>query len=653
MAIDHEELLSRSRQLESLAESLKAEFVGIDGVIDRVTQVLSAWHRFPAGQRRPTIICLWGMTGSGKTTLVRAIADKLGVPMMEADVGALISDSWSFSHMMNDKFSTLSGRQCIVLLDDLHSARTIDENGAEVDRASTRGLWSMLSDGMLKVESWRYGFDCFRKLHQVLSARGKASPSDLAECRYDYIDVAREEVSDYDEEDVKAWTIFRSDIETIAYELDETTEWAEEVIQKLQEDYVSTVRWLIRELKRDDRQIALDFRQACIFVAGNLDEVYTSAGDMNPDITADELHEWSETITVPMIKNALMRRFRAEQVSRLGSNHVIYPAFRDRDFRRLITMELDKVAAFIREVTEGQVRLRFGDSVVDKIYDEGVFPTQGTRCVLSTVAALVEPAASKFVSDFLLAKTEGERHYNVECSDGKLHFRDSGLDFSFKIFEDLGKLRLPKVDDRHVQVAIHEAGHVAGMLNGGIVPVKVTAHTADPGSMGFVELGWNTIDGVHTRADLRTRMEGLLGGWAAESILLGEELVGNGAESDLRHVTLLATGWVCRQGLGSKSHYALSLLNGMTHNEFMLRSDEDNDEIMSILDAARERIQMVIAQNQRFVLALARRLLETSEVRGDEIIALAKEFDLEIPDRPSVTDRFCERLEEYKMRRPD
>ena len=129
-------------------------------------------------------------------------------------------------------------------------------------------------------------------------------------------------------------------------------------------------------------------------------------------------------------------------------------------------------------------------------------------------------------------------------------------------------------------------------------------------------------------------------------------MVGSGAVSDLRHATNLATGWVCRQGLGSKSQFALSVLSGNPHTEYMIRTDEDNDEVRQLLNESRDRILSTITIHQRFVLAIARRLLETSEIRSEEMLELAEESDLKVPERASIVKRFSERLDEYNMGRP-
>lgn len=68
------EITRRSQHLAAIALELKAELHGIDDVIDRVIESIRAWYVLPQIIKRPVIVSLWGLTGTGKTQLTRSLA---------------------------------------------------------------------------------------------------------------------------------------------------------------------------------------------------------------------------------------------------------------------------------------------------------------------------------------------------------------------------------------------------------------------------------------------------------------------------------------------------------------------------------------------------------------------------------------------------
>src|SRR6266404_3726352 len=64
---------TRQADLDNLKTLLKKDFVGLDAIIDQIVESIKIWYIFPELQIRPTTICLWGLTGVGKTDLVRKL----------------------------------------------------------------------------------------------------------------------------------------------------------------------------------------------------------------------------------------------------------------------------------------------------------------------------------------------------------------------------------------------------------------------------------------------------------------------------------------------------------------------------------------------------------------------------------------------------
>jgi predicted Ser/Thr protein kinase len=70
-------LLQKRARLDRAKSRLKAEFFGIDGVIDQLVDAISSWFLTPELQDRPMVVNLWGLTGVGKSSLVMRLSELL------------------------------------------------------------------------------------------------------------------------------------------------------------------------------------------------------------------------------------------------------------------------------------------------------------------------------------------------------------------------------------------------------------------------------------------------------------------------------------------------------------------------------------------------------------------------------------------------
>ncbi len=77
LKINKEELNSKNKIVDNAIAQLKKEFVGIDKQIDSVMENVRVWFLYPQLQSSPCVINIFGMTGCGKSSLVRRIAQLL------------------------------------------------------------------------------------------------------------------------------------------------------------------------------------------------------------------------------------------------------------------------------------------------------------------------------------------------------------------------------------------------------------------------------------------------------------------------------------------------------------------------------------------------------------------------------------------------
>src|SRR6187402_2562807 len=184
----------RSAHLALVAAELKTELFGIDDIIDRVIESVRAWYVLPHIIRRPVIVCLWGLTGTGKTQLTRRLAQKLGFYDRFVEV-----QMDGFSHGSGYWSSSISGMlgesgieesaPGILLLDEFQRFRTINDKGDDLKVQRYQDVWALLSDGRLPpmlsflndlesaLATSEYDFDRDAKEREDTEDAGDATPA--------------------------------------------------------------------------------------------------------------------------------------------------------------------------------------------------------------------------------------------------------------------------------------------------------------------------------------------------------------------------------------------------------------------------------------------------------------------------------------------
>lgn len=695
----------KKQELQKLVKHLKKGFRGIDDVIQEIARLMEPWRIMSEGQIRPIIINLWGMTGTGKTSLVREIAAFLKVPIIQEDLGEY-TDRKNFSSDFYHKFGEFSGKDPIILLDEIQNPRTINDSGDEVDREGLRGFWSLLSDGKIvpdeRISKGYYegrlldAIDSFQRHGGVNPNADKTKApipikialgdgriidaAKLAQLIKDKEDESGEEeeifeqvlLDDDDDDDLESDDLEEGDDDSddsnppwhlASWLIDSILELCNKPITRLKvqemlrDNWLETSLLLLDMLDRLDVQPVLDYRRAIIFITGNVDEVYTAAHINNPDVTPDQLHAWSKKITVPMVKQALLRRFRPEQVARLGNNHILYPAFDAKTFRQIIKLDLERISKFILERYD--VKLKYDKSVSDLIFKEGVFPTQGARPVLTTVASLVESSVPECLSSLVVKYENGlpapvQILVTMDPQKETISFFEEGgeLLVEAQIPLSIDVLRRPKYDDSHINIAFHEAGHaLCHMMVSGKIPHKVCAFSPNVDSMGYMEEKTD-LNSLETKKSMVGDICSLLGGWAAEKVVFGdmfEELRSSGCGSDIKRATMAAIALHQKLGLSSAGPIKL-IKETETEEEGITLSQEDETIIRSLVEEQKERALHIVTSNQQLLLDMARNLLVMPSLESKDIQALLKANGVSLPVFKTQTSIFEGKMKEAGMK---
>lgn len=650
-------LLEKKELLESAVIQLKKEFIGIDEVIDQIATAINSWFFFPEMQDRPVIINLWGLTGIGKTSLVKRFTELLGFSehYFHFDLGESSRQYFDIQDSFKDIYESSNGEPFIVGLDEFQLARTINEDQEEVDRAQIRAVWDLLDSGKFDIIDFEYNMSWFNKLIKKLDMsliKGVEVEKGIIVSGEDIymkiVDPYNSGGHDDDEGNKKSYFLSDNDIETIYNMVSHLFLNKNEVRDKLNEmDGDETIDYLIWLYKMSLKPKTVDCTRALIFVMGNLDEVYTMSRNFNPDMSANEFNRQSKEITITEVKQALLNRFRSEQIARLGNNHIIYPSFDEKSFYGIIDLELNKVAKKVNE-TYG-LDLKFDDEIKQLIYSEGVYPTQGTRPLFTTVHQIINTRLGKILNVVYLAGYIADAiSFGINKDESGKEYICIQIDFlkGGKVIHHitdrqplvLGKLRQEKHDDMQAITAVHESGHaILSTVLMKTIPESVFSVTADSNSTGFVlsRPEWNYI----SKKEIINRLAVLLGGLTAEKIIFGDENVTMGSGSDLAKATQLAIYVLYSCGMGqTKATFGNENMNNTPTAIFDDHREGINREAKDLIDKAERLAEETLNKQKELLLKMADYLSDNRTLTKKQVKEYVRQYAIDFDIKEIIED---------------
>ena len=614
-----EHLAQRNEHLQVIAAQLKTELFGIDAIIDRVVDSMRAWYVLPGLVSRPVIVCLWGLTGTGKTQLVRRLAQLLGfydrfveVQMDGFSNGAGWRGAQSISGMLAQS-GVREGEPGILVLDEFQRFRTIDNKRAELRVERYQDVWALLSDG---------------RLPPALSLLGDIESS-IAEAAFD---AERAEASEA----------------RLRFKL---RSWEAQELQrnlKLDEPLLEIMAWTPEQIQErlhafrenGQQRWETDYSRLLVFVCGNLDEMYedvaTSVDDCDSD--ADTFHSLTRRLSVIDVKKALNQRFKPEQVARLGNEHVIYPSLSRRAYEQLIEQGCERYAHETGE--RCGLRFELAGSVREQIYANAVFPAQGTRPLFSSMHAILGSGLAKAALWALESGVAAGECVEVAADRHGLVARAGGRSHAIPVPFELSRLRQRNNADFRALLAVHEAGHgLVHALLFGRAPQEIRINVAS------FEGGYNayTSRKVWSRRNLLDSICTSLAGRAAERLVFGPELSSSGAENDLRKATETAARMLRHLGQGPR----IGRSDVSTDCEENLCTDVEasNAPIEALLQAEHARATALIDTHRAALLALVDELMAHGQVAPARFAAVV---GLPLGREADALDPYAERLAEFR-----
>lgn len=680
----------RIKLLDSALVQLKREFVGLDDIIDQLGASVYAWYVTPEIITRPTIVSIWGMTGTGKTSVVKRLISLLYLDdvRISFDCGECRDNNKSISTDIMDTFGKseesdsgdrFSGSNSLVFMfDEFQYARTINESGEEEVAPSLRPIWSILDSGIIDINDYNYDFsslcdfidelvDASKSLpHIIIKDNHIESPDDVSaflNLMFFHYDRGPSIKTDNTEDQNKPLEVLTSRyLRTIIRRLNSKSDALGSRVAKelLSGEY--TIGQLAERLE-DIKKLAassrkLDCSKSLVFILGNLDEAYKDSSDISPDIDADLFYDITSRVTTTDIKEALKERYRPEQIGRLGNNIIKYPTLSKDSFKKIIDLEIERILDRFSEVDK--IKVVFEQSMKDLLYSESVYPTQGVRPVLSSIDTLITPYLSKVVEhkgrskSVCIGVVGSVRDFRLPRVDIRLKF-DKSEEVIVEQKLELGKERCPENRKKRFICAVHEIGHaIMYSWCKGEVPDNIVSVSTDHG--GFCSTYDRRFAGeIDCRRDVLDEVRISLGGYQAERVIYSNpDMWLLGSSSDIRSLWKELSSAVMDCGFDLPlplSHRDVeqngSISNGLDCKDVMVTNKSTGDgRILELIKEGMDYVWFVLSDEKELIKKAAIQLGEQGSMSGQEFSDFIRQYGNKLtPDK--MKEVYNERDPEY------
>lgn len=645
--LENEEIKHKKELLKNAEKVLKQELIGIDNVIDDTLLNIRPWYLYPELQDRPLVITLVGLTGTGKTQIVRRLSELLDISgdmvyFNFAEIGEM--KSWEIEDTFEESIDNGTPNKMFVY-DEFQYAATIDENGAEKDnKTGLKPFWELMDSGILHRRISTYDIHCLRKLLDYAYRINKHCRINLENGRWVNGEECLASFSAYDRDkfeqlfnvprkkkdepenvdntkQYQATPVYNEDLNVLSYDdgeadifirngyINKLSDMYERVYHSIDSidfhdmlcefDFLELCAFIEDLIKKAGKGYDMNFSKSVIFVLMNLDEAYEMSFNVNPDMLPDQFHKITKKLTIVDIKEALRKRFRNEQIGRLGNLFMIYPSFSEESFRKIIDLLLDKYKVSVKG--KWNIDLEFDDSVKEIIYKDSVFPTHGTRPIISSVHEIIKTKLPLVVDNLGENNIDSVNKmvYSFEGNSIKVvSYSDNKVVGETYIKQNLRVDNHRNIEDKEQQalIAAHESGHFVmyAKLNGK-VPEKLCSGTVQSDTGGFMLHDANDSDKIYSKEDCMNDIKVSLGGYVAEKLIFGDIKRTSGASDDLRKATTMASAMIRRYGLGNRPEVTTYMIGEQGTSSGMLINDDTksaaNAEIRNIITTCMTEVE--------------------------------------------------------------
>lgn len=610
--INLEEINTKKQRLETIKKELKREFIGIDYIIEELVDYIQIWYLMPEILTRPIIVNLWGMTGVGKTDLIRKLVSKLEYQDRFVEVELSNGESTWNSNVSSilETNGINDAKPAIVLFDEIQRFYTIDSEGKPLLNTRFQDFWELLSDGKLAKRDAKESIDDYLQRYLYAAMQRQKRKQKLKDAPPMPPDPMNPMGGNYDEEEATVGVWEAQSLKKI-FDLKESV--AE--IAEMREEDVLMMMQQTREKKKVYEPI--NHAKTLIIISGNLDEAYSMANETGEtDIEADIFRAYTEKITIVDIKNALSRKFKPEQVARFGNIHLIYKSLRKGDFENLIKDEILKIVKKNKE--HFGIDIEISSNLNQLIYQNGVFPVQGVRPVFSSITDIVEANLSKLLFEAFMGNLmhiamdyDFDRKKIVAQLAGK---KTIELDYVGKI----DQIRQDNSPDMVANIAVHESGHaIAYGILLGLAPLQLKSRVASRYAQGF-----SFPHLIHlSKENIINKIKIFLAGGIAEEMIFGEEKATISRSFDREEATSMIMEYIRKYGF-DKNYQAYYAHSGPYSMDLSVTDWAIERMIRDLTNETKELLE----KNQDFLVFLSKELAHKGSLKPMEVVKIAEQF---------------------------
>jgi len=611
----------RKDKLENAKKALKKKFIGIDEAIDKIIDTISLWYLMPEIQFRPLIVSLWGITGVGKTDLVRTLVKELNFTDKFIEIQMDIKHDYTrnIEHYLENSGVDTS-ESAILLLDEIQRYRTIDEVGNMIENKHFNDIWMLLSDGKFQNNSQRKR-EIMELLLEEMYWEDHRNDDEEDEVTSDSPQPINDPLTGKPPKKKKPKVHrFKTSFWTAnQFKKMLNLQISAEEIMKMGLDERMTM--MENSLKTGNVNEGKSYEKLLIFISGNLDEAFKMADDVeDSESDADIMHELSKRVNIVQIKHALSKKFKPEQIARFGNNHIIYPCLDKKAYQKIIHMNCQEILDRINK--KHGVNIELSQDIYDIIYRNGVFPTQGVRPAISTVFNLLGSNLPHFLYHALISNIN---YFKLEYDKKKLFVEINNKKISKPIILEIDDIRNNKSVDEKMLVIVHEIGHALVYALLFKTPPKQINTNSSGLSSGFV-VNHNSID---NKTFIKNKIAIYMAGVVAEELVFGEEFKSNGAQMDILFATDAAGSFVRLYAMDSTLSY-INKKQSQSPYQISYDVDKTNDVIENLLVDEKKRARDLLNKNVKIYKTLVKHAVDNGGIIIDNFMEICNKNGMKL-----------------------